>query len=327
MSQTDISICSIEQTIEQTIASGQKTISIDKEKCREFIIALISNNRLDLLIKLYSVISFNLDFYATPFDVCDIAARHGFLDIVKWFHFERNGSLHYEREFNVCGTAAKHGFLDIILWVRNHKHSNGRCKCYFDSDLGDLHDEDNILFEAIRGNQFHIVQWVHDDRDPRILNNNMCIYAAQHGNFEILKWAVDFGYPLSPAVASCLAYGGFFDILKWVCSVGCTYDVLTCAMAANGGHLDILQWLRSINCPWDEQTTYYAALNARLDILKWAVENGCDIRKTIKFGCPNIRKNYIVLGKPVSHGAALSGSIDVMSWLREIGCEWDELTC
>ena len=74
-----------------------------------------------------------------------------------------------------------------------------------------------------------------------------CIYAAQNGHLEVLKWARENG---------------------------CPWDEDTCVYAAENGHLEVLKWARENGCPWNEWICVYAAEKGHLEVLKWARENG-----------------------------------------------------
>jgi hypothetical protein len=76
---------------------------------------------------------------------------------------------------------------------------------------------------------------------------NMCAWAAQHGNLEMLQS---------------------------LHANGCPWDESTCSSVAYEGHLEVLQWLRANGCPWDTSTCHWAAANGHFDMLSWAFANG-----------------------------------------------------
>jgi hypothetical protein len=76
-------------------------------------------------------------------------------------------------------------------------------------------------------------------------NEGVCLYAAQRGHFELLKWAR---------------------------ANGCDWDRDTCSEAARGGQLEILQWALDNGCPWDYRGWSYAAEKGHLHILRWILK-------------------------------------------------------
>ena len=63
--------------------------------------------------------------------------------------------------------------------------------------------------------------------------DNLCMYAAQYGNVDILKWAHEHGH---------------------------SWNLLTCIYAANG-HLDCLIYAYEHGCPYEKHACEYAARN------------------------------------------------------------------
>ncbi len=104
---------------------------------------------------------------------------------------------------------------------------------------------------------------------------NVCLLAIEHGQLEVLRWALSQGYPWSWDCGMHAILGGHLEILKWAHSQGRILNKSICKYAAVNNHLEILQWARSQNCPWDEWICIHAAANNHLEVLQWAHENGC----------------------------------------------------
>ena len=134
-------------------------------------------------------------------------------------------------------------------------------------------------------------------------------YAAEHGHFHIIEWALANGFSATADMCAGAAVSGRLDMLKWLRQKGHPWDEDTCACAARYGHLDVLRWARDNGCPWDENTCACTARYGHLDVLRWARDNGCPWdEKTCTF-------------------AAVGGHLDVLRWARDNGCPWDENTC
>lgn len=105
---------------------------------------------------------------------------------------------------------------------------------------------------------------------PRTLE---CHQIASRGYLNILKWAIDCGYPVDqPRVCSESALHGHFEILKWACYKGYQWNVDTTTNAAKGGYFHILKWAVEWGCPIDQTASLAAAEFGHLEILTWTEE-------------------------------------------------------
>jgi hypothetical protein len=195
--------------------------------------------------------------------------------------------------------------------------------------------------------------------------NFICRVAADHEQFDTLKWIISNGYADVASVTEHLAGSGNIDMLHWAHEqYGCTLNERTVANAAKHGHMECVQWLHStMNCPWDQETCLNAAKYGHLHVLKWVRERGCPwdndtssnaalhghlevVQWAHANGCPwiietwfNAVKNGHLLvlqwlranGCPMAdiscYIAAQYGRLDVLHWLRSNGCRWDHRTC
>ncbi len=134
----------------------------------------------------------------------------------------------------------------------------------------------------------------------------VCELAAESGQLNILKWAIEKGYyseyDWDSKICSIAARNGHLEILKWAREKGCGWTATTCINAAIKGHLHILKWAVENGCNWDKRVCRCAARNGHLDVLKWARINGCDWDSS------------------VCSSATVAGHLHVLKWARENGC-------
>ncbi len=130
---------------------------------------------------------------------------------------------------------------------------------------------------AAESGQLNILKWAIEKEFYSDYNwdSKICTIAARHGHLETLKWARENYYDWSPITCLNAALNGHLHILKWAVENGCKWDSRVCRFAARNGHLDVLKWARENGCKWDSMVCPSAAKNGHLDVLKWARENGC----------------------------------------------------
>jgi len=107
-------------------------------------------------------------------DFCQFAARHGKLEILKWF----GTKVLYFSEFKCASQAAEHGHLDIIQWLREKQGLK----------LGGV-----LYYGAIEGGHLHVMKWLKEKEVPFHERTFKC--AAMKGNLEVLQWLHDEGCP------------------------------------------------------------------------------------------------------------------------------------
>ncbi len=104
--------------------------------------------------------------------VCDISAKYGSLDVLKWARAQGCpwGSW-------TCTLAAKYGHFETLKWARTHGCEWSENTCSWAACCGHL----------------EILQWLRKHGCP--WNQWACIDAARYGQLEILKWAHENGCP------------------------------------------------------------------------------------------------------------------------------------
>ncbi|QHN71424.1 hypothetical protein [Mollivirus kamchatka] len=104
-----------------------------------------------------------------------------------------------------------------------------------------------------------------------------CLFAAQEGRLDVLKWFKQQQWPWNARVCTAAAERGDLEMLQWARENGCKWDKRACSAAAAKGHLEVLQWLHYNGCPWTKSTTISAAERNHLDVLQWAYDKGCPL--------------------------------------------------
>jgi hypothetical protein len=169
----------------------------------------------------------------------------------------------------------------------------------FDNFLDDHYISHFILYCTSKILRRIVSKYVIQKQIPRTLE---CHQIASKGYLNVLKWAVDSGYPVDNSqVCSEAALHGHFEVLEWVCSEGYLWDSQTTTNATKGGHFHILKWTVERGCPVDCNTSLVAAEFGHLEILKW-------IEQQRKFRC---HPSY------GSELAATNGHIHIIQYLGQ----------
>ena len=164
-----------------------------------------------------------------------------------------------------------------------------------------------ILWEAIKRNHVHILNWT---RESQLLTPNKSTYsgildweletdappptvhhvtrdvgycetAASDGHLEALQWLRANGFEWDWRTCREAVFNGHIEILKWAVNNGCPKNEPCCSAAAHTGNLECLKWLRNNGCPWNSLVCAYAAESGHLNVLQWAIENKCPYDKNI----------------------------------------------
>ncbi len=208
--------------------------------------------------------------------------------------------------------------------------------------LLDIEFSDNIISKEIN-------LFFKNDKDE------ISIYAAKHGNINVLKFMYKKGFFMNHN------------------------SHLITASAAENGHLECLIFAKENGCRWNNLTSINAAKNGHFECLKYAIENGCYLDskiyllivengylECIKYFYKNYYENMLYYISTISyHGfrslliikghleclkyiyeqdsllnldieslydkscndAAEYGQLECLKYLHENGCSWDSDTC
>ena len=182
----------------------------------------------------------------------------------------------------------------------------GRAPSYSPAELAGFRDFAKVMRDAIgeKGMKGSVKELTPDEAAERgclgtlkslhrrghvTFNEDLCIFAAQGGQFLVLKWLRENSCPWNADTCTYAARGGHLGVLQWARKNGCPWKEWTCTKAAEGGHLEVLQWARANGCPWDVETCMSAAVGGHLEVLQWARTNGCPWNATTCHAAAQIR--------------------------------------
>ncbi|KAG6610435.1 uncharacterized protein IUM83_06483 [Phytophthora cinnamomi] len=221
----------------------------------------------------------------------DVAAQHGHLPVLQWFHENRSeGCSHRAMDY-----AAGNGRLDIVWWLE--EHYTGSCST-------------RAMDDAATNGHLEVVKWLHLNHHEGCTKYAMN-GAAQNGHLAVLEWLHanrSEGYAPSEGVMDSVAACGHLDVRKWFhdnTSKSCSPNAMLWAAAR--GHLDVVRFLhenRSHECPSISGAMRLAAMHGHLETVQWLYAN-----------CVGGR-----VGVALRH-AAQYGHLDVVKWLCGVAHE------
>ena len=243
----------------------------------------------------------------------DLAAEHGHLDALKWFH--AHGCPVDEATFAL---AAYGGHLSVLQWLKDNGCSWDECACGNAAWRGHLSLlqwcrangcpwDELTCAKAAHDGHLSVLQWCRANGCP--WNALTCSIAAHNGHLALLQWCRANGCSWCEMTCASAALNGQLSVLQWCRANGCPWDESACSHAAKNGHLSSLQWCRANECPWDELTCAYAAANGHLGLLQWSRANGCPWDECT---CTNAAKN---------------GHLGLLQWCRANGCPYKRSAC
>ncbi len=160
--------------------------------------------------------------------LCELAATHNYLDVLKWMH--SNG---FDLYRSMMVLAARQGNIAVLDWADEQGCRWG----------------ETVHYEAAFNGNTNVLKWAYA-KNPRVQKDNLvCVYAAEHNHFDVLKLAYANGHWLSAEVCAAAALNGNLAMLKWAHKRGCPWDRRTCLYAAEYGHNEVLEWARKRGCP------------------------------------------------------------------------------
>ena len=174
--------------------------------------------------------------YENDIDVCAVAAGHGFIHCLKYFH--ENGCPWDE-------TATKYAAGEGNLECLKYLHENG---CPWD---------EKATYYAASNDQLECLKYLHNNRCP--WSEKATYYAAKYGHLECLKYLHNNGCPWNETATSFAADNGHLDCLKYLHKNGCPWDENAPLWAADNGHLECLKYLHENGCPWNNVPVHQKA--------------------------------------------------------------------
>jgi hypothetical protein len=160
--------------------------------------------------------------YDITITVLQAAAKHGHLNILKWYYFEMNRSTVFQRVAN-----------KYCVYV----------------------DDETVFSAAVVGNKMNVLVWLksflHGESWETFVTVSIhpCVsIAARHGYKELVMWLIEQGFESDLNSATAAATAGSIDLLGYFSHL---WSAHVYTKAAEKGHLALLQWAK------EKAETYY----------------------------------------------------------------------
>ena len=289
-----------------------------------------------------------------PYEIYDYVLEYRpDLSEFKDFFFEELKILLWERDggvissgCNLIDTCIYESKLNLVKYLREKKHS------WTDTSCG------NTVCKPFKTNrkehfklQLEMLKYL--KKNGCTMSKNVCIRAAENGNYECLKYAHENGAELevdnsflrrhSYAGLNCcdtiilryLKYNNFYETcseqlknqifkehlqcIKYINDNGCKWTVKGLNKAAEYGNLELLIFLHENGCAWNSQTFKAAGISASLECLKYLYKNECPWNSNT---C-----SAVVLHDSTNKNITCEDRLNCLKYLHENECSWDSETC
>lgn len=308
---------------------------------RSVVINAVLGNHLDVVAW---AVERNFYYY---YNVCEVAAKNKYFDILEWFvkrdvylsNVARFYAVHYggyqvleqigdtEQDHISLQLAASYGNLEILQKAA----ANGKRILSRDISMAATNGHFEIVnwgykngflidnkwcepsYHAALGNRLDILIWLKENHFK--ITNDVCTYAAQNNNLEMMKWAIDNGCQISIEACNRASDNGHFEMVKWIVNNG-PWSVQVFRGIARHGNMEMLIWLneiidQKISIPIDYQPKYYA----------WGRKV---VANAVEYGNMEMIKWLLNHGysydKTACESAAGGGQLEILKWLVERGC-------
>jgi hypothetical protein len=222
-------------------------------------------------------------------DILAAAVLGGSLKIVKLAIDMEQSVTHVVQYRNICGIAARYGWLDILKFARQKVALRRR---YFWANgnppdaLSDMVDMDNefwykhIASTAAGRGHLHVLQWYL--AEGLEITSDAYVCAAKHGRLPIIEFLFEKGCVWTPAAANTAATAGYLDILRWVARIGLPMEMHRVGQSAvRVGNLEIFKWSLEHDCPKSSDYMRSAAWHNHSNIVDWSIDNGFYVDGTV----------------------------------------------
>src|SRR3990172_1220002 len=102
--------------------------------------------------------------------------------------------------------------------------------------------DSRFIGSCIENGNLSFIEWLTEKNISGFTSDAMN-FAAQCGQFEIVKWLSENGKGKTAKAMQWAAEWGHLKVVKWLSENSPGYTTLTFDLAAHGGHLDIVKWL------------------------------------------------------------------------------------
>jgi hypothetical protein len=144
----------------------------------------------------------------------------------------------------------------------------------------------NVVFPS--SSNLEMLQWLRGIGCPWEVEQ-VARAAAITGDPKTMDWLLANGCPWSSEALPLAAQYGNLDFVKFAVNVGYTVGIAEICTSAATPHpsfsldlrkkLEVLRWAHKQGFPWNEDTSLQASRLADLSLFKWAIKNGCPWNK------------------------------------------------
>jgi hypothetical protein len=178
---------------------------------------------------------------------CDFAAFGGHLDVLLWSL--ENGCILNENtiKWSKIGchqnilTYMKNNNYEIEIGISIDKRYIEEINTYIYKGCRNV--DEIYLFAAKKGN-LDMIKCIKEY--GLIFDENICIYSAEYGHTNILKYLIlNEQKGIAECSVICAASYGYLDILIWAKENGIIFPIEIIPIAIEGGHENVIEWLKS----------------------------------------------------------------------------------
>lgn len=255
----------------------------------------------------------------------NLAARHGHMDCVRWFHYSKGIEL-TSRAYN---DAAAGGHLALLKWMdlESPTKLGTKSTSFCAANAGSIEclqyllrkhgwDPIDCAISAVEANHVHVLEWM--------------------VRFPAGQKAMRFSTFEDGSLIGKAAYAGHVKVMEFLVEHGAVLNKDLAVCAADGGSIEALQWLRARQCPWTPRVFVKAAGwpgSESISIMQWALDNGCP-KGTGTHACSEaaghgalenlqwLRANGFPWSENVLKNACMHPHLDVLKWACANGCKW-----
>ena len=242
---------------------------------RDLMIFATENNRLDMIEFMTK------EGVKWTHLVLNYAAKHGFLDILKYAIEQDKTRSRWE------------GLLAVLLnLVVKNKHFS--CVKYLIEELPKrliIQINYRDIISAIENDDIEMVKYLLESQNSRgrfeSFKSMFFEYAICKNAIQCLKYLHKNGYnaqAMSNGLTGLMDDGNSFEMIKYLHKNNLlnTKNAELCALAAKYGDLKVLKYLHEHKYAWDERTCNFAEQNGHLECFKYAYELDCPWSRTTK---------------------------------------------
>lgn len=179
----------------------------------------------------------------------------------------------------------------------------------FDNPTDALIYYGDCLEEAVKANNFQMVEWIYENCQEIELDDQMLYPAIENGNIQIIQYLLTKDNLLHETCFKVAVTSKNMNTIQWLYNKGCPFDESSFMEATSSGDLEIAQYLYSIECPWDERTFAWAIRMKHLPMMKWLNS----------VNCPLSELSYAF--------AVWTSDIKILNWVKENDCPYDTQKC